>query len=72
MATAKGQIEYKAVHSDYLGVRNNALLNVKNILDSSLSPIKSLLKIICMLVLSSSLKRLKLSKQSIKTRSLVT
>lgn len=29
MAVAKSQIEYKAVHTDYLSVRNNVLLSVK-------------------------------------------
>lgn len=29
MSTAKEQIEYKAVHGDYLSVRNNTLLNVR-------------------------------------------
>lgn len=28
MSTAKEQIEYKAVHADYLSIRNNSLLNV--------------------------------------------
>ena len=29
MSTAKEQIEYKAVHADYLSIRNNSLLNVR-------------------------------------------
>ncbi len=28
LAVAKSQLEYKSVHSDYLSVRNNILLNV--------------------------------------------
>ena len=28
MSTAKSQIEYKMVHNEYLGIRNNTLLNV--------------------------------------------
>jgi hypothetical protein len=28
MSTAKEQIEYKAVHGDYLSIRNNSLLSV--------------------------------------------
>jgi len=35
MSAAKEQIEYKAVHSDYLSVRNNCLLSVHIVLSSS-------------------------------------
>lgn len=28
MSTAKEQIEYKSVHTDYMSIRNNALLTV--------------------------------------------
>lgn len=28
MSIAKSQIEYKMVHNEYLGIRNNTLLNV--------------------------------------------
>ncbi len=29
MAVAKSQIEYKAVHNDYVSVRNDSLMNVQ-------------------------------------------
>jgi hypothetical protein len=72
MATAKGQIEYKAVHTDYLGVRNNALLNVANPLFSTSSPTKSPLKTTCTPAPSSSSRKPRPSRPSTKTRSSAT
>ena len=40
MATAKTQLDYKALHGEYLNIRNNTILNVNNRLSSSLSTSK--------------------------------
>lgn len=45
MANAKSQIDFKTLHTDYLSVRNNTILNVRIFLFSSLSMSKSNSKI---------------------------